>query len=452
MDDEKWEERKDTRRKPQDDDTRKASDIDYARVIHSASFRRLQGKTQILSLGDSDFYRNRLTHSLEVAQIAGGIIQQIEQDYKEHDIIKFLPDKSLMQTLGCTHDLGHPPFGHGGEVALNFCMKDYGGFESNGQTLRILSKLEKFSPDDGANLCRRTLLGVLKYPAPFSTVNNLTPKSTAVPGLIDLEDAEPPKCYLDSEKKTVQWILEPLQTAEKEAFQYVKRHVEGHGTTKHKSFDCSVMDIADELSYGVHDLEDAIALKLLTREDFEEIISRSQCKDFLDNLNERYKDEFESQREEEIYDSFLGQLFGKKERKRAISRLVHYFITAVKVEDVNGKGVCFEEPLLRFRITLEQEQKNFLAELHKIVRKRVIFDPLVQQLEFKGKQMVVSVFEALASDPKRFLPQSTFERFDNSNQDRRIICDYVAGMTDNYLLKTYERLFSPRMGSVFDRL
>jgi dGTPase len=125
--------------KPQDDDARDAGDIDYARVIHSASFRRLQGKTQILNLGDSDFYRTRLTHSLEVAQIAGSIAKQLGKSFPDHPAAIHLPDRSMIQAIGCTHDLGHPPFGHGGEVALNYCMRDNGGFEGNGSLIPSFS-------------------------------------------------------------------------------------------------------------------------------------------------------------------------------------------------------------------------------------------------------------------------------------------------------------------------
>ena len=149
------------------EDTRDAGDIDYARVIHSASFRRLQGKTQILNLGESDFYRTRLPHSLEVAQIASGLVKQLAKSNPEHDAKNSLPDRSCIQAIGCAHDLGHPPFGHGGQIALNYCMRDadkerFGGFEGNGQTLRILSRLKNFSKGAGANLTRRSLLGVLK--------------------------------------------------------------------------------------------------------------------------------------------------------------------------------------------------------------------------------------------------------------------------------------------------
>ena len=127
---------------PQKEDARNIGDVDYGRVIHSASFRRLQGKTQILNLGDSDFYRTRLTHSLEVAQIAGGLAVQLARSFPDHSATASLPDRSQTHAIACSHDLGHPPFGHGGEVALNYCMRDAEGFEGNGQTLRLLALLD----------------------------------------------------------------------------------------------------------------------------------------------------------------------------------------------------------------------------------------------------------------------------------------------------------------------
>src|ERR1700722_1534280 len=135
-------------------DARTEFEVDFARIVHCGSFRRLQGKTQILNLGDSDFYRTRLTHSLEVAQIAGSVARQLEGQYKTHPAHACLPPLSLIQAAGFCHDLGHPPFGHGGEVALNYCMRNTGGFEGNGQTLRILSKLENFSKQHGSDLTR----------------------------------------------------------------------------------------------------------------------------------------------------------------------------------------------------------------------------------------------------------------------------------------------------------
>ncbi len=118
---------------------------DYGRIVHSASFRRLQSKTQVLGLGESDFYRTRLTHSMEVAQIASGIRFHLEARAEGQAWKDFLPCDHLIQSIGLAHDLGHPPYGHAGEVALNYVMREHGGFEGNAQTLRILSRLEKYN-------------------------------------------------------------------------------------------------------------------------------------------------------------------------------------------------------------------------------------------------------------------------------------------------------------------
>ena len=134
---------------------------DRARIIHSAFFRRLQNKTQVLGLGESDFYRTRLTHSVEVAQVASGIVETLKKSSKDAEQIELLPSLELIEAIALAHDIGHPPFGHGGEVALNYSMRGHGGFEGNGQTLRICTKLGEYSDTNGLNLTRRTLLGVL---------------------------------------------------------------------------------------------------------------------------------------------------------------------------------------------------------------------------------------------------------------------------------------------------
>ena len=126
------------------EDARTPFDVDYARVVHSASFRRLQGKTQILNLGDSDFYRTRLTHSLEVAQIAGGIRLQLKSAFPKHPAKHHLPDASLIQAIGFTHDLGHPPFGHGGEVALIFACETRGDSKEMARRFAFYRSLRHF--------------------------------------------------------------------------------------------------------------------------------------------------------------------------------------------------------------------------------------------------------------------------------------------------------------------
>lgn len=127
---------------------------DRARVIHSAGFRRLQAKTQVLGIGEGDFHRTRLTHSMEVAQISRGITRHLQAIGRTDgaEWVSWLPNPNLIETISLCHDLGHPPFGHGGEVALNFASREAGGFEGNGQTLRLLARLEAHTDGFGLDL------------------------------------------------------------------------------------------------------------------------------------------------------------------------------------------------------------------------------------------------------------------------------------------------------------
>jgi dGTPase len=424
------------------DDARSHGDIDYGRIVHSGAFRRLQGKTQILNLGDSDFYRNRLTHSIEVAQVAVSLRGQLAQVDHKHPGVEHLPEPSLIQAVGSTHDLGHPPFGHGGEIALNYCMRANGGFEGNGQTLRILSKLERFSTNDGADLTRRALLGTLKYPVVFDLVKGqgIEPslmKDTTTIKLLDRKSSKPPKCYMATETDVVEWLLDPLDEHDRQQFVSVAIQHEKHGKPLHKSFDCSIMDLADDITFGVHDLEDVVALELIDQAEFRESVPDCICQQFTAGY------------EGFDYDRFVSMLFGDGlQRKRSISRLVGYFIRECFIDTV--ESLC--NPTIRYRAGMKDEARIFLEHLTALVRERVIFSAEVQHLEFKGQQLVIAVFEALNSDPDKLLPKNTREAYMKSPDKMRHICDYVAGMTDAFLLRTYERLFSPRIGSVFDKL
>jgi dGTPase len=328
-------------------------------------------------------------------------------------------------------------------------MRDHGGFEGNGQTLRILARLESFSAGAGANITRRTLLGVLKYPVAFSTVRNPEIVPAMVPGptaieVLDLKASKPPKCYLDSEQDVVDWILEPLSGQDRALFQEFTEDPGKHAKADHKSLDCSIMDVADDIAYGVHDLEDAIALGLVSKESFATALE-DRCPTFLDALKAKYPSETEN----DVFSHMVDGLFGDSgDRKHFVSRLVFHFITAVEFVEYPE----FAEPLVRYRARLAPRQREFLNALQKFVSKWVIKSPGVQHLEFKGQGMVVAVFEAMQCDPERLLPRDAYARFEAAGKDPRVICDFVAGMTDTYLLRTFERLFSPRMGSVFDKL
>lgn len=430
-------------------DTRTDYDIDYGRIVHSASFRRLQGKTQILNLGDSDFYRTRLTHSLEVAQIAASISRHLKNSNQLKDAIRYLPESSLIQAISFCHDLGHPPFGHGGEIALNYCMRENGGFEGNGQTLRILSRLETYSRNHGADLTRRSLLGVLKYPAPFSKMQNKEKipeliKNTSTIRIINRDLSTPPKCYFDSEHEVVEWIMLPFCESDRAHFQKFEEKISSHNKPIHKSLDCSLMDLADDIAYGIHDLEDVIALSLISQEDLTDILDKDTAKPFIDYLAQSQKNDLDSS-----FNQFIKGLFSESEkRKMFISRLVGFFIQNTIIEEIP----LFKDPLLRYRITLNESNRNLLNKLQKVIKDKVITKTHVQHFEFKGQELVVSVFEAIASDPKKLLPETQRQKYLNSGEDIRIICDTISEMTDDGLMKTYERLFSPRMGSIFDRI
>jgi dGTPase len=439
-----WSERRSGRLRHADD-ARTDDELDYARVVHSGSFRRLQGKTQILSLGDDDFYRTRLTHSLEVAQVAEGISQHLRMTGQD----AHLGSNSLLRALGLAHDIGHPPFGHGGELALNYCMRDSGGFEGNAQTLRLLARLEAYTLSHGADLTRRTLLGLLKYPVLRSAALNpaVKPALSAGPttiGVLDGASAKPAKSCYDCDANVLDWVLSPFSQEDRERFSELSFAESKHAKTMHKSFDCSIMDMADDIAYGVHDLEDAAALNLIDESDWRRAVDELVCSELLNSLAARPVEGVEP-----TYDGLIAALFGSAGvRKRVIGRLVHSCIAATSVDRVEG----FAAPLLSHRLTMREEPRALLQALRDLISNVVIQGARVQHLDFKGQRMVLACFEALVSAPERLLPRSTYVTFDTADGDLRIVSDYVACMTDAGLLRLYDRLFSPRMGTIFDRL
>lgn len=430
-----WKERREVLEHPgQRDDFNR----DRARVIHSAYFRRLQSKTQVLGLGESDFYRTRLTHSLEVAQIASGIVSTLFEKYNEtaKDIGEMLPTTDLIETVGLAHDIGHPPFGHGGEVALNYVMRDAGGFEGNGQTLRICTKLGEHSQTAGLNLTRRSLLGLLKYPAKYSDVVNVSAYALEkAPS--NISSFKPPKCILDCDLSDLEWILKPLDT-DKGLFTAVKAGGEKHGKTLYKGFDTSILELADDIAYGVHDLEDAVALKLVSERQW-----KNEVLDVFHDVGNAYPLRAEI--------AVLTQnLFSadNRARKKTISRLVNYFIGNVEVEK-QGK---FNNLLLDLKATLPNKVERELSILKDFIVRNVIKTPEVQTLEYKGQQMIIRLFEAIANNPASLLPKTYHTAYIKEDADLRVICDYIAGSTDDYATRVYHKIFTPATGSIFQRL
>ncbi|MCM7533106.1 anti-phage deoxyguanosine triphosphatase [Enterobacter quasiroggenkampii] len=445
-----WDERRGSNN-PREEEIRSEAQRDLSRLIHSSPFRRLQSKTQVLGLGESDFYRTRLTHSMEVAQIGSGLLAKLKIKYKGKEEEQYLPDKDLMQAICLAHDIGHPPFGHGGEVALNYCMLNHGGFEGNGQTLRILSKLDKYTQEHGLDPTRRLLLGVLKYPVNYSAL--MGKKATSQPPakepnwLFKSSDFKPPKCYLDSERDIVEFALSPFTKEDRELFTSFKlgKTESDHKIASYKALDTTIMDLADEISYSLHDLEDAISLGMVTRAMWMEHFSGHE-KLFTDCHGITFSGTCES-----VSDSLFGESYRRKE---CIGMLVHLMITSV---ELNVKDGAFECGMLKYNAVLPEAVEALRLKIFMLVKDKVIKHENVQLLEFKGQKLIVELFSVLASDPCRFLPTSTREVYERQSslgqqEGMRVICDYVSGMTDDYATKLYEKILIPRKGSIFDHL
>lgn len=232
-------------------DKRSEFEKDGNRIMHSTAFRRMQGKTQVFGLGVGDFFRTRLTHSLEVAQIGKGIA-----------IFCGHADTDLVEAAGLAHDIGHPPFGHTGEKVLKQKMEDSGGFEANTQNLRVLSRLEfrtALKEQEGLNLTRATLDALLKYKTPYKTpyskVNKEKPKAKW-------------RFYYDEDDELVKWASKGSPSADA------------------KSFECQIMNWADDIAYSTHDLEDGIKAGLISRAKISSRIQRNVQQRVGDNWNE----------------------------------------------------------------------------------------------------------------------------------------------------------------------
>ncbi|GGF05821.1 anti-phage deoxyguanosine triphosphatase [Pseudoalteromonas gelatinilytica] len=425
-----WQARIIDQQKYRPNDNRSAWQVDRSRIIHAAAFRRLQAKTQIMGIGLNDFYRTRLTHSLEVAQIGSGLLRHLK---KQHPEFTNFPSGSLLETLCLAHDIGHPPFGHGGEIALNYMMREHGGFEGNAQTLRIVSKLEPYSNGYGMNLTRRTLLGFIKYPAFIDDLWHCIPPLSEQRSFIKADHWRPAKGLYKDDKDVFDWIIEPLSDNDKALLSSHYKVDEFRAKTHYKSIDSAIMELADDIAYAVHDLEDAIATEVLTLADWQ-----NHALEQLQELDSAWLTSHLS--------SITARLFShhEYERKDAIGELVNTFIINAQLVVQNAD---FESEILQYTVSLPDEFAEILNVLKHFVFKRLIREPKMQQVEFKGQNLLIELFSAFASDPMRLLPETTQEMWLNAHQQgdnaMRIICDYLSGMSDEYAYKTYQRLFLP---------
>jgi dGTPase len=434
-----WEHELHDRRLPRsvsrDGDHRNPYQRDKARVLHSAAFRRLQAKTQVLGVGLSDFYRTRLTHSLEAAQIGTGITAQLRGKFP--DIAKSLAlDATLIETLCLAHDIGHPPFGHGGEIALNYMMHGHGGFEGNGQTFRIITQLEPYTADHGMNLCRRSVLGLVKYPNFIDSLSapNVIGELPSSLRQVKAGQWHPPKGLFRCDEPLFDWLLSPFNKCDKDKLMSFNQFEDNHSKTRFKSFDCSIMELADDIAYGIHDLEDAIVMNMVNRQDFIADVTLP-----LKALDIRWLSDNIDELTEKLFSS------AHHERKNAIGALVNSFITAIEIASIED----FEHPLLAYNAKMPHDFERGLELFKRFVYNKVILRPDVQLLEYKGQLVVMELFEAFSSDPARLLPENTQERWRKACEEdngMRVLADYISGMTDEFSSRLYSNLFNPKSG------
>jgi dGTPase len=392
-------------------DQRSEFERDRARIIHSAAFRRLQGKTQVFGVYEGDFFRTRLTHSLEVSQIAKGIALALGAD------------TDLVEAICLAHDLGHPPFGHTGEQVLHELMREYGGFEGNAQTFRILTRLErKHSNYEGLNLTYQTLDGVLKY----KTCIDASTIAASPEGLV--------KGFYAYDRDLVTTVTQTT------------------GTGAERSVECQIMDVADDIAYSVHDLEDSLKAGLISTPEFRQrphqrVVGEVKAK--LSPLKLTVSDE-QIQRELTIIADRLEALERTSDRaaRKMLTRdLIHEFASVVAIQPT---GRIDAEPSTRIRIEV---LKAF--ESHK-----VIHNPRVTTLGHKGKEVLRRLFAVLDQGRESIglFPEDHGEDYEralldgNETSRKRVICDFLAGMTDSYAMRFYSRLFVPGEGSFYEML
>ncbi|MBT8120248.1 MAG: deoxyguanosinetriphosphate triphosphohydrolase [Gammaproteobacteria bacterium] len=348
---------------------------DRDRIIHSAAFRRLEYKTQVFVNHEGDLFRTRLTHSLEVAQIARSIARELQLH------------EDLSEAIALAHDLGHTPFGHAGQTALNDCMKDFGGFEHNIQSLRVVDKLEqKYADFNGLNLTFETREGILKH--------------CAMSNAKDLGDVG-------------KRFLEKTQP----------------------SLEAQLTDLSDETAYNNHDIDDGIRYGLIN---IDELLNIELFRTQYDIVNKQYSSLDDKKLIHEII-------------RRMINVMVVDLIDTSRqniadaglntVEDVRNQG----QKIMAF----SKEMSEKKLELKQFLRRELYQHYRVHRMTKKAADVIEALFNAFMDDLK-ILPSEALEHC-NILKDRhgergiaRGISDYIAGMTDRYAIVEFERIFNPR--------
>jgi len=408
-----------------EDDHRTPFQIDRDRVLFSSAFRQLQSKTQVFQSGEYDFYRTRLTHTIEVARIARSIAEYLNQT---NDRLRpdFFIDPDLVEAVGLAHDLGHPPFGHIGERKLNELMGPHGGFEGNAQTLRILTCLIYARPDrpSGMKPTRAFLDGILKYKALYKE------------HLSENEDpgSFPDNHFLYDDQEDVRNFVFPDQSFQS----YSPKDLNNL-----KSIECQIMDWADDTAYSLHDIVDGIKAGFITPDTLR---AWSESQSDLTSYQIQTLDDLTKEIRSGGYEPRTSIRIGQ-------------FIQACRLVPRDSP---FSGETNRHRFHLEIDPKvGEVCILHKRIAFDLIFkSPPLQQIEFKGGHLLTRLFEAysehcLGQNPKslRILPEPINQWVkleDTLDGKRRLLCDYLSSQTDGQAIRAYKRLFEPDFGTLMD--
>ena len=372
---------------------RRAFARDKARVLHSAGLRRLSAKTQVMSAGADDFPRTRLTHTLEVAQIGRELGDALGCD----------PD--LVETACLVHDLGHPPFGHNGEEALHKASLDVGGFEGNAQTFRLLTRLESKTIRDGRslglNLTRATLDAATKYPWAF--------------------DGKNPKFGFYEE--------------DKEIFDWVRLNAK----SQTKVFEAQVMDIADDIAYSVHDIEDAIygqhfsPLALDSEPEFKEVVKLAAT-EYAPEIDEDNLDKALNLLIKQSWwvKSFTATQVDMAALKNMTSHLIGKFTEEIEQATKAGNKA---ENFTRYNANLivPLETKAQIAVLKAVVNLFVMQRKGAAENYAKEQDLILNIVEGLQNNPHKLDPQfkHQFDNAESSKEAKRAVIDQVASLTDS---------------------
>ena len=342
---------------------------DRDRVIHSTAFRRLKHKTQVFVNTTGDHYRTRITHSLEVAQIARTLAKH------------FNLNEDLCETISLSHDLGHTPFGHAGEDALNDCMKLYGGFDHNIQTLRIITLLEnKYYNFKGLNLTVETIDGLVKHNGRVLNQD----KFTNILG----------KKFF---KKKINFLSSP-------------------------SLEAQLASISDDIAYNSHDLEDGLRAKLYKIDDLRNI-------PVLSNIIKKHKKFIKSKGDELVLRQIIRDIINVMVNDVILNTKKN--IKKNKISSV--RDIYSSKDLLA---TFSRVMMLFDTSIKSFLRKKMYFSQNVLRKTNNGKKIIKVLFLKIKKNPSKFIKKSVYRK----NNIERNICDFIAGMTDRYAINLYNYL------------